>query len=190
MATLVATAGAADANSYLTLAEANAYFETRLSADAWDNADDPERALMFATRVLDKMGQPYKYLIFGDPQYYRTRPQWTGAPTTTTQKLSWPRTGMLDANDNEIADTVIPQDLKDATAELALALLVSDRTLDSDISIQGITSIKAGPVSLSFKDMIASKVMPDYVWSLMPPSWFTDELIEYVGVAVAEFEVL
>jgi hypothetical protein len=84
---------------------------------------------------------------------------------------------MYDANGNAIASTVIPDDLKDATAELAGALGTSDTTLDNDVIVQGITSIKAGSVSLSFKDMIETHVIPDMVWSLMPASWFTDEII-------------
>lgn len=191
MATLVATPGASNANSYLTQAEADAYFETRLHVDAWDDADDKERALMMATRVLDRMGLPYKYYVpsaKGVAAHYRTRPQWTGAVATTTQALAWPRTGMTDRNGNAIASNVVPVELKEATAELAMQLITADRTLDNDVSVQGITSLRAGPVALSFKDMIESKVVPDAVWNLMPPSWFTDELIEYVPAA--RFSVL
>lgn len=84
---------------------------------------------------------------------------------------------MYDANGNAILDTVIPDDLKDATAELAGALGTSDSTLDNDVIVQGLTSIKAGSVSLSFKEMIEQHVIPEMVWNLMPSSWFTDETI-------------
>jgi hypothetical protein len=78
--------------------------------------------------------------------------------------------------------------LKNAVAELALQLLQSDLTQDNAISVQGITSLRAGPVSLTFKDSIDTKVIPDAVWALLPPSWFTDAVIEYVNSA--EFVVI
>ena len=84
---------------------------------------------------------------------------------------------MYDANGNAIASNVIPQDLKDAESELAGQLGNADRTLDNDVIVQGLTSIKAGSVSLSFKDMVEAHVLPDAVWNLMPPSWFTDEIV-------------
>jgi len=185
MATLIATPGAANANSYLTEVEQTAYIETRLHAEAWDSVADPVVALIMATRVMDMMAQPYKYYVpagnaFDQRAHYRTRPQWTGSPATTTQRLSWPRIGMYDRNGNLIAPTVIPQDLKEGTGELAFQLGTTDRTLDSDISVQGITSIKAGSVALTFKDMVTAKVLPDAVLNMLPPSWFTSELIEYV----------
>lgn len=180
MATLIATPGAADANSYLTLAEAQAYFETRTPVAGWENAEDQSVLLMMATRVLNAMARPlvtYVPAKNGMPAYYITRSTWTGSPSTTTQKLAWPRTGMYDANGNAIAVDAIPSDLKDATAELAGALGTSDSTIDNDVIVQGITSVRAGSVALTFKDMIEQHVIPDFVWSLMPSSWFTDEVV-------------
>jgi hypothetical protein len=180
MATLVATPGAADANSYETLAEALAYFETRSAVPGWENADDQEVLLMMGTRVLDAMARPRKTFVPASANmaaHYITRRTWTGAPATSTQKLAWPRTGMYDANGNAIASNIIPQDLKDALSELAGALGTSDSTVDNDVIVQGLTSVKAGSVALTFKDMIERRVLPDMVWDLMPPSWFTDEVI-------------
>lgn len=187
MATLVATPGAADANSYLTLAEALAYYETRTEVAGWEDADDQNVLLMMATRVLNAMTRPivtYVPASGGRAAYYKTSSTWTGTPSTTTQKLAWPRTGMYDANGNAIAVDAIPQDLKDATAELAGALGASDSTLDNDVIVQGITSVKAGSVALTFKDMIETHVIPDMVWNLMPASWFTDEVISMEKTAL------
>jgi len=180
MATLVATPGAANANSYETLAEALAYFETRTEVAGWENADDQEVLLMMGTRVLDAMARARKTYVpanKGVAAHFITRRTWTGAPATTTQRLAWPRTGMYDANGNAIASNVIPQDLKDALSELAGALGTSDSTLDNDVIVQGLTSVKAGTVALTFKDMIERHVLPDFVYDMMPPSWFTDEVI-------------
>ncbi len=191
MATLVATAGASNANSYLTQAEADAYFETRLAASTWEDSDDKEKALMMATRVLDKLLQPYTYLVpaaNGVAAHYRTRAHWSGSPSTTTQKLAWPRTGMTDGNGNAIATNVIPQDLKDAVAELAMQLITADRTLDNDVSAQGISSLRVGSIALTFKDQIEANVIPDAVWNLLVPSWVEDETI--VAASSAEFEMI
>lgn len=179
--TIIATPGASDANSFLLQAEADAYFAARLPlTPPWEEAEDPTAALAMATRILSAFGMPFKYLVrpMNGAPYYVVRRQWTGAVATTTQKLPWPRTGMYDANGNEIASNVVPDALKDATAELAGQLLISDTTLDNAASAQGISSVRAGSVSVSFKDMVEAKVLPDAVWNLMPPSWFTAELIE------------
>ena len=256
-ATIVATVGAANANSYETLVEAQAYFATRLALAGWDDADDQNVLLIMGTRVLDAIARPFKQLVTptsGAP-YYRIRRTWTGLPASATQKLAWPRTGMFDMNGNSLdfvvtsasvaspsvittsrahgrtsGDTVfiygsdstptidgarvvtvissttfsipvnvtgagtigsmtfIPQDLKDALSELAGQLGTSDRTLDNDVVVQGLTSVRAGSVSLTFKEMIEKHVLPDMVWDLMPVSWFTDELI--VPAYQAQFDVV
>jgi hypothetical protein len=189
--TLDATPGGPASNSYLTLAEGNTYFETRLHASVWDDSSEQEKALMMATRVLDILVQPFKWLVTGTTvgtSFFKTRRQWTGTPATTTQKLAWPRKSMYDLNGNAIAVNVIPSALKEGTAELAFQLLSADRTLDSDVQSQGITSLKAGSVAITFKDMVEAKVIPDAVWNLMPPSWFTDEQI--IAAVEAQFEVV
>lgn len=188
MATLIATPGAANANSYETLVEAQAYFDTRLPLAGWDNADDQSVLLIMGTRVLDALAQPFKTLIPGTPAYWRVRRQWTGMPSTPTQALAWPRTGMYDKNGNLIPPTVIPQALKDALAEFAGQLGASDRTLDNNVITQGIKALKAGPVDLQFKDSIMPQVIPDMVFNLMPTSWLTDE--QYVLVNSAIFDVI
>lgn len=182
MPTIIATPGAVNANSYETQAEAAVYFDERvpLSTPWVASGDASARSLIMATRVLNSMSAPHRTLRRDacDCQYYLTARQWTGTPATTTQRLAWPRIGMYDRNGNEIASTVIPQDLKDAESELAGQLLLSDTTLDNAASAQGIKSVSAGSVSVSFKDNIEAHVLPDAVLNLMPPSWFTDEIIE------------
>jgi len=54
-ATIDATIKGANANSYATLAEADAYFETSPSSTQWDNKQDDKknRALIAATRWIE-----------------------------------------------------------------------------------------------------------------------------------------
>jgi hypothetical protein len=77
---IVATPGAANANSYLTLAEAQAIidgFVQDADVQRWGsgNTDSRNRALFTATQRLD-------------------RERFLGARATDTQALQWPRTGV------------------------------------------------------------------------------------------------
>lgn len=185
MPTIVATPGAADANSYATLAEANAYFETRVALDpAWvTTGDPPTAALIMAARVLDSFAVARKVLRFdgrGGPNgrpYYVTSRAWTGAIVTDTQALAWPRSGMFDRLGRAIATNVVPQQLKEAQSELAGQLLIGDRTLDNDAAVEGIREVKAGSVQVKFAEMIEHRVLPEAVMALLVPSWLTDEIV-------------
>ncbi len=149
---LDATPGGANANSYCTLEEADAYHETRLQTATWDGADDPTKtkALITATRLLDELVE------------------WDGACYTTEQALCWPRIEMYDQREIYIPDDSIPSKLKEAVAEFARLLIEGDRTADT--STDGIKSIKVGDIAVDFKDgesIPARKVMPDAVWQMV-----------------------
>lgn len=153
-----ATPASPTANSYATLAEANTYHESIIPAQAtdWTSATDAtkEAALVTATRLLD--------------QWFL----WESWPSTEAQNLDWPRQGLLGRNGRQyIGDMVIPIELKNATAELARQMIVENRTLDSDIEVKNITSLRAGPVSLSFGSGVTAKVLPDAVMSYIPEWW-------------------
>ena len=61
-ATINATIKDANANSYVTLTEANAYFETVPDSTTWDNktVDQKNRSLIAATRWIDS------FVFYGD----------------------------------------------------------------------------------------------------------------------------
>jgi hypothetical protein len=148
---IIATPGAADANSYATRAEATTYHEGHISGAAWAAAaeDLQNRALVTATRLLD------------------AHVDWSGCVASSTQRLQWPRSGMLYRSGYAVPSDVIPDDLKAATAEFARQLLGGDRSADSDIETQGIERLKAGPVELAFRAGTTAKVIPDAVWYLV-----------------------
>lgn len=154
--TLIATAGAADANTYATLAEANAYHEAHLHGETWrtELTDTKQRALLTATRLLDQ------------------HIEWCGSPTTTTQALAWPRQGLVDINGAALSSTAIPARMREATAELARQLLAEDRSADNEIDTKGLTSLTVGPIAMSFSGAVAAKVIPDAVWFALAP-WGT-----------------
>lgn len=104
--TLIATPAAADANSYLAVAEADALAEVTLGAEAtgWLDAEDvdtKERALITATRDVNA------YLRSGFDRH------------TDTQALRFPRSTDLDAD----GEPVIPTDIVHATFYQAIYLL-------------------------------------------------------------------
>jgi hypothetical protein len=186
-----ATVGGPNANSYETLVEAQAYFDSRLPLAGWDNADSQNVLLTMACRVMEGWSSALKQLVTPDggvPAYYIVSRQWTGLPASPTQRLSWPRTGMFDANGNPIPANVIPSDLKDAQSEFAGQLGNADRTLDLDQIVQGIASLKAGSVALTFKKQFQPQVIPDAVLNLLVPGWLTDEL--YIPAQVAIFDII
>jgi hypothetical protein len=153
--TVIATPLAVDANSYITTAEGDAYHEAHLYPAAWVSAstDQKNRAVVMATRLLDAMFE------------------WSGTKATEAQALQWPMSGMFDPAGYPIEAHVIPRQLKDATAELARTLLAGDRTADNAAEAQGLKSLKAGPVELTFAEQITPKVISDAVYHLLPRAW-------------------
>lgn len=160
--TLVATAGATDANAYVTSAVADQYhldhpqFGTTALTGLWSaaTADQKSAAILWATKLLDRLFV------------------WKGTIAATTQRLGWPRAGLADVNEwNALDHLTIPEQIQWATAEFARQLLIADRTQDSDIEAQRITSIRAGSVALTFGAGVMAKQIPDAVKVLIPPHW-------------------
>lgn len=83
--------------AYITESEADTYFEGHLFSDAWDNATTANRtkAREHATRILNRL-------------------RYKGTKTDDAQDDEFPR---------DITNDVVPQEIIDATAEIALALL-------------------------------------------------------------------
>lgn len=146
---VVATPGAADANSYITSVEADSYHEARLHSDSWTGASatNKDAAIVWATRLLD---------IHMD---------WEGTKSDILQALRFPRLGTRD-RDGELYDsTIIPQPLKDATAELARLLILADRGIET--GTEGLESLKAGSVGLAFDKSDRIGTIPDEVYQMV-----------------------
>lgn len=140
----------ADANSYLSVAEADAYHDARNNSD-WTAA--PARAREAAVIV----GSDYITREF--------ERRWKGIRVNINQTLAWPRAGVLTEEYFEpqteprpalfpdlsylIPDNIVPEEVKDATAEAALRGL--NGTLLPDLARGGeIKSLKAGPASVEY----------------------------------------
>lgn len=109
--TVVATAGAADANSYLTVAAADTLANLYLGTLNWASAstDNKGRALIMATRYLDELS-------------------YVGSKASSTQALLWPRTE-AECGDWSYTSSEIPQPIKQATFDLAEYLLGDSNVL-------------------------------------------------------------
>lgn len=161
---LVATPGASNANSFLTVARADTIASERPHSSVWsalsgDSAKEPY--LITATRILN------------------SRLCVLGLPTSASQALLFPRNGLLNRNGQPLDDSTIPLDIELATFELALMLIPSDVTLESEASVQGLTRLKAGSIELGFRDKIDMRVIPDNVKRLIPSSWLCPEDVTY-----------
>ena len=145
-----ATPGGNAANSFVDVTDADVYMTTRLHVAEWDAAAtaDKEAGLKWATRLLDIKN-------------------WAGVVATSTQALRWPRSGVEDLEDDIIDNDIVPQWLKDATAELALSLIKGDRTADSDTL--GFTKIKVDVIELEIDKRDRADVIPDAVYTLIAP---------------------
>ena len=118
-----------DENSYLEVADADAYFVDRLHTTAWDGATpgDKSASLIQATKAIEAM----KFL---------------GARNESTQKLSFPRSGVY--VDGILQDaTIVPQDIKDAVCEYAILMLQEDYTAPDDL--EAFSDVQVGSIKIS-----------------------------------------
>jgi len=147
---LNATVGAADANSYVTVAEATAYFANRAHAEAWEDLDQQSQALITASQAID---------------WHVT---WKGQRATGTQSMDWPRVDVLDKVGVEYPPDVIPPDVKTATYEMALASIEADRMADSDLA--GLSEVRAASLMIKTDDGLYNTkpdTIPDHIWKIL-----------------------
>lgn len=151
---IIADVGGATSNSYVTLAEADTYFASRLYTTDWDNAsvDDKSKALITATARIDQ------------EKFY-------GERETSTQALAFPRTG-LGYLDGIYLDGIIPTQLKEATYELAKYMLSVDMSKPSvDTGTQ--KKVKVGSIEVEYaidkNDNVSQSfdTLPPFVMALL-----------------------
>lgn len=129
--------GKSDANSYVSVAAADTYFDNYGAPATWTGAStaNKEAALRIATAyVSEKYGN-----------------RWRGVIDSDTQALDWPRSGVVDADTGLYYDNdEMPTRLLNATAEVALRHLAGTslrpdvvagdgNITNSTISVGGIT---------------------------------------------------
>jgi len=157
--------GVAGANTYISLADAETYFEGRLNKSVWSSASDVDKnaGLVQAARILD--------------EYVR----WIGWVTDTDQAMQWPRAGIfyngygeyyaswditLSTSVYSIDDDDIPDEIKNAQCELAFVLLSQDTQVVA--ATAGFSSISvAGTVELDIDKQDRVSEIPSHVWRII-----------------------
>ena len=178
------TPGAATANTYADVTEADAFNAGRPFGTSWAalTTAQKEGALQYTALLLDSLFV------------------WTGEATNDVtfpdQVMCWPRVGMYDRNGKPIDPSVIPLELKYAQCEYARQSASSDLAANNDAMVQGIKSVKAGSVSVDFKDFdpattlvlsnpayaYLSAAVPVAVRLILVPSWYeTQSFLELRG---------
>lgn len=164
--TLDPTVGGASANAYLSVADADAYFNTRMYASAWTSIVDPDikaRAIISATRRLDLLS--YK-----------------GHPSFENQALRWPRQYIpredsFSPQDREIVyygatwwpRDAIPEKVKQACAELALWYVTKGSDPHTPDALRAFNSVTLPGLDINLRgsDMPAPDELPRVVTDLL-----------------------
>ena len=142
---LDSTIAGASANSYVSAADAETFFELRTHAESWVSATDEtkEASLVEATRVIDFS---FEFL---------------GTISTQDQALRWPRSSVYD-QDNRLYDSAeLPKILTDAICDFALYLVQSDLLANDSADL--IDELEIGPIRLDFDKAREKNLIPDTV---------------------------
>jgi hypothetical protein len=131
-------------NSYSTVEEADSYFEDRLDASAWVNADEDlkSQALVTATSILDNRN-------------------WIGRAISQDQLLAFPRSGNYfdpKTGYNINLSSEVPRRIIKACQELAYHLMNNDGLLDETDSIENITVSTINLTNIQKANLIPSAV--------------------------------
>lgn len=120
-----------DAESYLSVTDADTYWTEHGSPATWTGADAvKEAALRYATQWIDD-------------QWH-----WRGEVVSNTQALRWPRAGVADDEGRTIDSDTIPERLKQAVAQAAGAHLAGSGL--ATIQKHGIDRVKVDVVEVDF----------------------------------------
>jgi hypothetical protein len=132
-ATINATIKSETANSYVTLAEANSYFETVPDSSTWTNKTDDQknRSLIAATRWIDTL------VFYGDR-------------CDEDQALKFPRTN-YQVDRVELSCSTIPNNIKYAQYELARALANDTGAITGTTGTEGnFSEVKIGDMQVKY----------------------------------------
>lgn len=150
-AAIDATLGGTSANSYVTLAAANTYFETVPDSSTWTNKTDDQknRSLISATRWIDAL------TFYGDR-------------CAETQALKWPRNNYtIDGID--LACTLIPEGIKVATYELARAFANDADAITGTSGTSGIyDQVELGDLKVKYNKTSQTSGVVNNVFDVYP----------------------
>lgn len=186
MPAIIDAPGAVDANSFASLAEYKTYISIRRPQETWFAAALGGTTIDTELQIDLLAACPILNVSF----------DWTGSVSESnlSETLLWPRSGMSYRNGRPILSTVNPLDLKNAQCELAVQIHSANLLADNEVEKQGISSVKAGSVEVSFQDRdtltnegadivvrraghkfdYLSDSIPRMVRLLLVPSWYRE----------------
>ena len=136
--------------SYIDIAEALAILADTVGSESWILLTDQEKqaSLVQSTFLLDSSFN------------------WAGTISTNEQELRWPRSNVYDRDDRLVPSDIIPNQIKQATALMALHL--SQAGGISSVS-NNVKSIKVGPISIGLdsEESIDSQIIPRFIISIL-----------------------
>ena len=159
-AAIHATLKGSNSNSYVTLNEADLYFETVPDSTTWDNKTDDQknRALISATRWIDSLN------FYGDR-------------CDADQALSWPRNN-YHVDRVELTCSAIPADIKYATYELARALANDTDSITGTTGDTGLyEAVKLGELEVKYNTSSQATGTVNNVFDVYP--WLQSYLGAY-----------
>jgi len=159
-AVIDATLSGASSNSYVTLAEADAYFETVPNSSTWDDKTDDQknRSIISATRWIDSLN------FYGDR-------------CDTSQALSWPRNN-YHVDRIELTCSEIPTEIKYATYELARALANDTDAITGNTGTTGLyDEVKLGELQVKYNKQSQATGTVNNVFDVYP--WLQSYLGAY-----------
>ena len=177
--------------AYVSVAEAQAYFDERLHETAWSQASGTERtkSLLAATRIINTLNyKGYKnsvYLAFQADTELCLKFQQGDATALATVRAAEA------AQANEFprgADTTVPENIQVACYEIAYALLDG---VDPDLELENLTvnNHGIGNVRASFNrnqdplEHVTNGVPSATAWRLLKPFLRDDNHIRFVRVS-------
>ena len=169
-ATIDATLSGAAANSYVTLAAADTYFETVPDSSTWTSktTDQTTRALISATRWIDALS------FYGDR-------------CTTTQALKWPREDYT-VDGIDLACTLIPDGIKVATYELARAFANDTDAITGSTGTTGIyDAVELGDLKVKYNKSSQTSGVINNVFDVYP--WLQAYLGPYCQGGSGNYQV-
>ena len=169
-ATIDATIKGASANSYVTLAEANTYFETVPDSSTWTNKTDDQknRSLIAATRWIDS------FVFYGDR-------------CDDGQALKFPRNN-YQVDGVELACSKIPNNIKYAQYELANALANDTNAITGTTGKEGnIEQAKLGDLEVKFSTASQNTGSVNNIMDVYP--WLQSYLGAYMLGGAGSFQM-
>lgn len=119
-------------DTYVTLAEAEAYAAARPALSSWASLTTAQREAALTEAA-----------IYLDASY-----AWKGQITDQAQLLSWPRMNVIDKEKRPLDQTIVPKAVK--SAQIEYAALASAGALVENKTTGNVAAIKAGEVDIKF----------------------------------------